>query len=103
MSRMHEQEFITIMKIQRSDQNPKFNWNSIYKYGMLILIVILIFGNLFLVRPLSYLNIMVAVMLLLGHLSYSFFKTGKVGFDMKVINVIWIILSIAYLTHFACH
>lgn len=83
----------------------KFGLNYLWKYGMLAIILCLLAFNVFQLLKWKnfgsneYLNVnlVVALMLLLNHVAFSFTRTGRKSRVMKIVAGIWAVLGLVYI------
>ena len=83
----------------------RFGLNYLWKYGMLAVILCLLVFNVFQLLKWKnfgsneYLNVnlIVALMLLLNHIAFSFIKTGWKSRVMKIVAGIWAVLGLVYI------
>lgn len=83
----------------------KFGLNYLWKYGMLAIILCLLAFNVFQLLKWKnfgsneYLNVnlVVALMLLLNHVAFSFTRTGRKSRVMKIVAGIWAVLGLIYI------
>ena len=83
----------------------KFGLNYLWKYGMLAVILCLLAFNVFQLLKWKnfgsneYLNVnlVVALMLLVNHIAFSFTTTGRQSRVMKIVAGIWAVLGLVYI------
>jgi phosphatidylserine synthase len=83
----------------------RFGLNYLWKYGMLAVILCLLAFNVFQLLKWKnfgsneYLNVnlVVALMLLVNHIAFSFTTTGRQSRVMKIVAGIWAVLGLVYI------
>ena len=83
----------------------RFGLNYLWKYGMLAVILCLLAFNVFqLLRWKNFgsneylnVNLVVALMLLVNHIAFSFTTTGRKSRVMKTVAGIWAVLGLVYI------
>ena len=83
----------------------KFIPSPLWKYSFLAIILCLLAFNVFLsikslnsvIRNISILNLMIAMMLLFNHIAYNFTKTGWKSRMMKIGAWVWIVFVFVYM------